>query len=103
MPSRRTHDGRAWLQATDVIEESTVKHLAVLIVLFLITNLSSAAHAQPAPSPEVDDFRKAQDALLAKYGVKANSRYLNLKKPQTTVHVLEAGQGKPLVLIHGGR
>jgi acetyl esterase len=53
--------------------------------------------------PEVDAFKKAQDALLAKYRVKAKSRYLKLKKPQTTVHVLEAGQGKPLLLIHGGR
>src|SRR5262245_46787586 len=85
------------------MKENTVKHTAALIVLFLIAYLSSAVHAEPPAGPEVDAFKKAQKAVLAKYDVKANSRYLNLKKPQTTVHVLEAGQGKPLLLIHGGR
>lgn len=80
-----------------------MKHSAALIVLFLIASLSTEVHAELAPGPEVTAFKQAQDALLAKYGVKATSRYIKLDKPQLTVHVLEAGAGKPLLLIHGGR
>src|SRR5262245_14921696 len=76
---------------------------AALIAVLLFASLSCVVQAEPPPGPEVDAFKKAQDALLAKYRVKAKSRYLKVKTPQTTVHVLEAGQGKPLLLIHGGR
>src|SRR5687768_5737919 len=52
--------------------------------------------------PEVEEFKKAQDKLLKKYQVSARSRYLKLNKPALTVHVLEAGKGKPIVMLHGG-
>ncbi len=80
-----------------------MKHLAILISLLAVATFARALPAENPLSPEVKAFKKAQDALLAKYDVKATSRYLNLEKPQMTVHVLEAGQGKPLLLIHGGR
>lgn len=54
------------------------------------------------PGPEVDAFKKAQAALLQKYGVAAHSRYVKLSKPPLTVHVLEVGRGDPVLLIHGG-
>jgi len=83
-----------------------VKHSAMLITLLVIANYSTSINAQPvtplAPGPEVDAFKKAQDALLKKYGVRAKSRYVKLKKPALTAHVLEAGQGEPVLLIHGG-
>ena len=55
-----------------------------------------------APGPEVDQFRKAQGILLLKYGISARSRYLRLKQPPLTAHVLEAGEGMPVLLLHGG-
>jgi len=52
------------------------------------------------------DIRKAfaarQDDLLRFYGVRARSRYVEIERPQMRVHLLEAGAGEPLVLIHGG-
>jgi pimeloyl-ACP methyl ester carboxylesterase len=52
--------------------------------------------------PEVEQFKKAQEGLLVKYGVTARSQYLKLERPPLTAHVLEAGQGAPVLLIHGG-
>jgi pimeloyl-ACP methyl ester carboxylesterase len=47
-------------------------------------------------------FAERQDELLRFYGVQARSRYLDIERPQMRVHLLEAGEGEPLVLIHGG-
>ncbi len=53
-----------------------------------------------------DDTRKAfakrQEALLRFYNLPAGSRYIDIERPQMRVHLLEAGEGEPLVLIHGG-
>ena len=53
-------------------------------------------------TPEIDHFRKEQARVLAKYGVSAESRFVQLTKPQLRVHVLVAGHGEPVLLIHGG-
>lgn len=53
-------------------------------------------------SPEIDAFKKAQQKLLLKYGIRAKSKYINLSEPQLKAHVLEAGKGSPLVMLHGG-
>src|ERR1700761_5808098 len=52
--------------------------------------------------PETQQFRRAQERALAKYRVQAQSRFVTLNKPALKVHVLEAGRGHPVVLIHGG-
>jgi pimeloyl-ACP methyl ester carboxylesterase len=53
-----------------------------------------------------DDTREAfaerQEALLRFYDLPARSRYIDIERPQMRVHLLEAGDGEPLVLIHGG-
>ena len=55
-----------------------------------------------SPGPEVDAFKKAQQGLLQKYSVDANSKYLKLEKPALTAHVLEGGRGDPVLMLHGG-
>lgn len=47
-------------------------------------------------------FAKRQEALLEFYDLPARSRYLDIERPEMRVHLLEAGYGEPLVLIHGG-
>jgi len=47
-------------------------------------------------------FIHLQDKLLDFYGVKATSRFLELARPRTRIHLLEAGEGEPVVIIHGG-
>ena len=47
-------------------------------------------------------FAERQEALLEFYDLPARSRYLDIERPQMRVHLLEAGEGEPLVLIHGG-
>jgi len=47
-------------------------------------------------------FAERQQALLEFYELPARSRYLDLARPPLRVHLLEAGAGEPLVLIHGG-
>ena len=54
-----------------------------------------------APSPEARAFEDAERALLAEYGVRAESRSVRLADPALTVRVLETGAGEPLVLVHG--
>ncbi len=58
--------------------------------------------ALPTPDDPIPAYRTAQQALLRRYGVVATSRYVRLKKPALTVHVLEAGRGEPVLLLHGG-
>ena len=79
-----------------------MKYPAILTTLLVLASYTATTYAQPvtplAPGPEVDAFKKALDALLKKYGVTAKSRYVKLKKPALTAHVLEAGRGEPLLL-----
>src|SRR6478672_12065940 len=51
---------------------------------------------------ETERFRIAQSRALAKYRLEAQSRLLALKNPALKVHVLVAGRGDPLLLLHGG-
>lgn len=47
-------------------------------------------------------FIELQRKSLALHGVKAESRYIDLAKPRMRAHLLEAGSGEPVVLLHGG-
>ena len=47
-------------------------------------------------------FRRLQDAALGKTGVAVTSRFLDVRTPSLRVHLLEAGAGEPLLMIHGG-
>lgn len=47
-------------------------------------------------------FIELQEKLLDHYGVQAKSRYVHLNEPRLRAHVLEAGQGEPVVIFHGG-
>jgi pimeloyl-ACP methyl ester carboxylesterase len=47
-------------------------------------------------------FIQLQGRLLDHYGVEAASRFLPLSSPRMRAHVLEAGEGEPVVIIHGG-
>lgn len=49
-----------------------------------------------------DRFVESQQRLLAHYGVDATSRFVQVNDPAMRVHVLEAGQGDPVVILHGG-
>jgi pimeloyl-ACP methyl ester carboxylesterase len=47
-------------------------------------------------------FIDLQTKVLDYYGVDATSRYVQLEQPCMRAHVLEAGEGEPVVLFHGG-
>ena len=52
---------------------------------------------------EADDrFRAAQETLFAQTGTQARSRFVAISEPAMRVHVLEAGSGQPVLMIHGG-
>lgn len=53
-------------------------------------------HDHPAPA-----FELAESRLLEACGVRAASRRVRLVDPPLAVRVLEAGDGPPLVLVHG--
>jgi pimeloyl-ACP methyl ester carboxylesterase len=60
-------------------------------------------HALPPRDPDADArFQRLQSALLHAEGVPAVSRFLDVPRPPLRVHVIEAGAGDPVVLIHGG-
>lgn len=50
----------------------------------------------------IDRFTGLQAKLLDFYGVRAKSRFVQLKEPNLRAHVLEAGAGEPVVVFHGG-
>jgi pimeloyl-ACP methyl ester carboxylesterase len=47
-------------------------------------------------------FVDLQGQLLAHYSVDATSRYVELDRPALRAHLLEAGHGDPVVIVHGG-
>jgi pimeloyl-ACP methyl ester carboxylesterase len=47
-------------------------------------------------------YLRLQGKLLHRYGVEARSRFVRLGPIGTRVHVLEAGSGHPVVILHGG-
>jgi pimeloyl-ACP methyl ester carboxylesterase len=53
-------------------------------------------------SPEAERFRKEQSRVLARYGLAAESQFVQLKNPSLRTHVLVVGRGEPALLIHGG-
>jgi pimeloyl-ACP methyl ester carboxylesterase len=46
-------------------------------------------------------FKAAEQRLLSACGIEASSRRVELADPPLAVRVLEAGQGPPVVLVHG--
>jgi len=56
----------------------------------------------PDESPEAERFRKEQSRVLAKYGVDAEPQFVHLTNPSLRAHLLVAGRGEPVLLIHGG-
>ena len=51
---------------------------------------------------EKQAFEHAQGRVLSSFGVAASSRYVQLQAPPLRAHVLQAGAGEPVVLLHGG-
>lgn len=54
------------------------------------------------PDVAVATFVELQDQLLDFFGVRAESRFVEIASPRMRVHVLEAGAGDPIVVFHGG-
>lgn len=55
----------------------------------------------PADSA-TERFVELQSQLLAHYGVRAESRFVELAEPRMRAHVLDAGEGEPVLVYHGG-
>lgn len=53
-------------------------------------------------SAAAERFRRLQDAALAETGVATTSRFIDVRTPPLRVHLLEAGAGDPVLMIHGG-
>ena len=49
-----------------------------------------------------ESFVQHQQRLLEHYRVDAVSRFVEIAAPPMRVHVLDAGQGEPVVVLHGG-
>jgi hypothetical protein len=49
-----------------------------------------------------EQFRRSQDAALAECGVATTAMFLEVQTPPLRVHLLEAGAGDPVLLVHGG-
>ena len=50
----------------------------------------------------VEQFRRAQEAVMAETGVTTTSRFLDVRTPPMRIHLLEAGVGDPVLMVHGG-
>jgi pimeloyl-ACP methyl ester carboxylesterase len=50
----------------------------------------------------VTEYQEAEEALFTHYGLSARSHFLDLPDPAVRARVIEAGQGPPLLMVHGG-
>ena len=75
---------------------------ALTVISSHLQGASSDSVTPLVAGPEVDAFKEAQARCSAKFGYRARSRFVKIAKPQLTLHVLEAGHGKPVVLLSGG-
>ncbi len=66
------------------------------------TTVHFQREATPPEAEAIHRFMELQGQLLKYYGVKAASRFVELARPPMRAHLLEAGEGEPLVLLHGG-
>lgn len=67
--------------------------------------MSTKTTSEWAGTPTVaaaERFRRLQDVALAEAGVATTSRFIEVRTPPLRVHLLEAGIGEPVLLIHGG-
>ena len=80
---------------------SFIKVMAALSVAASFNPLQTSAF-MVTDTDEKKQFIGAQDKLLKKYNVYASSKYVKLTKPAMTLHVLEAGKGEPVLMLHGG-
>lgn len=53
-------------------------------------------------SRDVDKFVELQNEVLEWYGAEVRERYVTLDRPAIRTHILEAGDGEPVIFIHGG-
>ena len=51
---------------------------------------------------DTQSFEQAQSTLLNHYGTEAISRSVQLDEPSLECHLLEVGQGEPVIILHGG-
>ncbi len=58
--------------------------------------------ASIATEPYADSYGRLQGQLLERYGLVAQSRLVLLARISTRIHLLEAGTGDPVVILHGG-
>lgn len=47
-------------------------------------------------------YKETRDSLLQKEGIAPQSKFVETDGPVKNVHYLELGEGKPLIIIHGG-
>lgn len=67
-----------------------------------ITRRPNGTTTTALPDLAIERFTQLQAELLQSYGVRAASRFVQLSNPGIRAHVLDAGAGEPLVIIHGG-
>jgi pimeloyl-ACP methyl ester carboxylesterase len=47
-------------------------------------------------------FRELQARVMRHYGMEGRSRYVTLAEPPLRAHLIESGQGDPVITLHGG-
>jgi len=67
----------------------------------MATQIGAGSEASTADAA-IHRFMQLQGQVLDYYGVAATSRFLALDKPRMRAHVLDAGTGEPLIVLHGG-
>ncbi|MBV9325325.1 MAG: alpha/beta hydrolase [Chloroflexi bacterium] len=67
-----------------------------------MTDTGSDLTEAPPRSGELAGFRELQARVLERFGSPARSRMLRIADPPIDAHVLDAGTGEPVLLLHGG-
>lgn len=67
-----------------------------------MTHTIQTRPATAASDSATQRFIELQARLLDHYGVNATSRFVDLEEPRMRAHVLDAGEGEPVLLFHGG-
>ena len=68
----------------------------------LVSGCAEDIGAQPTLDPAVERYRRLQTAALKNRRLDYSERDVNVASLRLRAHIIEAGSGEPLLLVHGG-
>lgn len=73
----------------------------ISVILLSVTLFSCTSQNADNETKLIEQYKNSQQALHKSEGISLQRKYVKVDGPVNNIHYLEAGEGTPLVLIHG--